>query len=106
MVSIPLHDRPCYGVVLCLFGLPAGMHAEAAWSTVGVADLSVGNVGSPSAKHAWPGTIQQIPLPISAHKNLLVAPDTTFARFLTKVFLNHRYVTVMHVLYRPLACVN
>jgi hypothetical protein len=44
---MPLHDHPCYGVVLCPFGLPAGMHAEAAWNTVSVVDLnlSVGGGG-------------------------------------------------------------
>lgn len=41
-MSMHLHDHSCYGVVLCPFGLPAGMHAEAAWNTVNVADLSVG----------------------------------------------------------------
>ena len=50
-MSMPLGDYPCSGIVLCPFGLPAGMHAEAAWNTVSVADLSVGVVVSPSAKH-------------------------------------------------------
>ena len=54
-MSMPLYDHPCYGVVLCPFGLPAGMHADAAWSTVSVADLSVlacrvPGVGSPSCQ--------------------------------------------------------
>ena len=33
---------------ICPFGLPAGMHAEAAWNTVSVADLSVLVPYSPS----------------------------------------------------------
>ena len=40
-MTMPLHDHPCYGMVLCPFGRP-GTHAEAAWNTVSVADLSVG----------------------------------------------------------------
>lgn len=42
IMPMPLHDHPCYGVVRCPFGLTAGMHAEAAWNTLSVADLSVG----------------------------------------------------------------
>jgi hypothetical protein len=41
-MSMPLRDHTSYGAVLCPFGLPAGMHAEAAWNKVSVADLSVG----------------------------------------------------------------
>jgi len=40
-------DQPYSSVVLCPFGLPAGMHAEAAWNTV-----RSQRVGSLFAKHA------------------------------------------------------
>ncbi len=44
ITSTPLHVHLCYGYggVLCPFGLRAGMHAEEAWTTICVADLSVG----------------------------------------------------------------
>jgi hypothetical protein len=88
MMSMPLLDHSCYGVVLCPFGLPAGMHAEAACNTLGVADLSVGGL-VPCPQHTWPGNIHaeacltrglchsyqirgSISLPISVDKNILV----------------------------------
>ena len=49
IMSVPLHDQPYSGVVLCPFGLPAGMHAEAAWNTVKCSRSQ--RVGSLFAKH-------------------------------------------------------
>jgi hypothetical protein len=92
MMSLPLHDHPCYCLVLCPFGLPAGMHAEAAWNALSVADLSVAGL-FPRPRVAWDHSCRGMfdawslpyiarlitdlrfdPLPISAHKNIAVAP--------------------------------